>query len=287
MAYVSQLSGKKYQKDTKNLLFNEHVATGPSSFAKRQLESMGWKEGEGLGKHRQGRSTHIRVSKRNEEEGLGHVERPKSMYEDQWWNSSINVTLAKLQQQRSSKKKAKSKDKVQKVITTDEELFLATGGARFGMRAQYRAEGKWARTEKKDDDAISAMEEKAQKSMEWNGLGEAKVKLTSITTTTTNQVTVEKEKSKTNPQSCGSVDHKNKKTKMDKVNICQLSTTKTLDVEGTMVNTISPETSSEDSDGEQSFGERKKEKKKRKEKRKKEAVKKKSKKRKRTKDNEC
>ena len=31
-------------------------------------------------------------------------------------------------------------------IYTDEELFQATGLARFGMRAQRRAEGKWKRT---------------------------------------------------------------------------------------------------------------------------------------------
>mmetsp|Transcript_58 Transcript_58/g.107 ORF Transcript_58/g.107 Transcript_58/m.107 type:complete len:292 (-) Transcript_58:135-1010(-) len=188
MAYAMELSGRKYQKSmSNNLLLNESVATGPSSFAKKQLELMGWKEGEGLGKNKQGLSTHVKVLKRKEEEGLGHDENKnaKLMYEDQWWNSSLNATLAKFQSNKKQKKKQK-KEQQQSIITTDEQLFVATGGARFGMRAQYRAEGKWARTEKKEE--LIVLEQKAQESMEWNGLGNAKVVLTSSTSSSSKQV---------------------------------------------------------------------------------------------------
>ena len=47
---------------------NESVATGPNAFARAQLEKLGWKEGTGLGKNRDGRSEHIRVTKRESKE---------------------------------------------------------------------------------------------------------------------------------------------------------------------------------------------------------------------------
>jgi Pin2-interacting protein X1 len=247
MSFAGQIFGKKYQKDNKMAL-NEHLATGPSSFARRQLESMGWKEGEGLGKHKQGRSSHISVSKRKEEEGLGHVELPKSMYEDQWWNSSVNATLAKLQ------KKSKKQKTTQKVITTDEELFLATGGARFGMRAQYRAEGKWARTESKVD---GTMEKKAEKSMEWNGLGEAKVKLTSTMNIASSRVALQQKKIER--KNIESVDEGG--NHVIRLTTTPLETLMSKEIEDNRINTVSPETSSEDSSDEQASREREKRKK--------------------------
>lgn len=269
MSYAGQLFGKKYQKNNRMAL-NEHLATGPSSFARRQLESMGWKEGEGLGKHKQGRSSHISVSKRKEEEGLGHVERPKSMYEDQWWNSSINATLAKLQ------KKSKKQETDQKVITTDEELFIATGGARFGMRAQYRAEGKWARTESKVD---GTMEKTAEKSMEWNGLGEATVKLTSTMNVASSRVQLQQKKIER--KKSDSVDE-GKKLVIRRTTK-PLATLIPVEIEDNRINTVSPETSSEDSSDEQATREREKRRKQKGKKEEKKA-KKKSKKRKRSKD---
>jgi len=273
MSYAVQLSGKKYQKDNKMAL-NEHLASGPSSFARRQLESMGWKEGEGLGKRKQGRSSHICVSKRKEEEGLGHVDRPKSMYEDQWWNSSINATLAKLQ-----KKSKKQETAAQKVITTDEELFIATGGARFGMRAQYRAEGKWARTESKGDDT---MEKKAEKSMEWNGLGEAKVKLTSTMNAASSRVVPQQKKTKRKTNDL--VDEE--KTHFFQLSTKPSATLTPVEIEDNRIKTVSPETSSEDSSDEQSTREREK-RKKQKGKKEEKKLKKKSKKRKRSSDAGC
>lgn len=48
----------------------------PSSFAKKQLEKFGWKEGEGLGKHAQGVNTFVRAHRPKGEKGeyigIGH-----------------------------------------------------------------------------------------------------------------------------------------------------------------------------------------------------------------------
>jgi hypothetical protein len=45
-----------------------------SSFARRQMEKMGWKDGEGLGKNKDGVTTFVRVSRRDpaSASGIGH-----------------------------------------------------------------------------------------------------------------------------------------------------------------------------------------------------------------------
>lgn len=178
MAYTS-ISGKKLQNKLGGML-NESASAPTSSFAKRQMEKMGWKEGEGLGVRSTGIKTHIKVQKREDDVGIGHKEAQlANVVSNMWWNSSMSSTLAKLSSltdQKSKKKKKKEKKKKKKSNAnrhyTDEELFQATGGARFGMRAQRRAESKWARSEHSLE--LSQQEEKAKEMFEWNGLGEAK-----------------------------------------------------------------------------------------------------------------
>jgi len=178
MAYVSELCGKKHRAKMAATL-NESVATGPSEFAKNQLKLMGWKEGEGLGKNRQGIATHIKVEKRKEAEGLGHERQLVQNATNQWWTASIGETLSKLQKPKKDKKSKKRKrekvdDSPATKTFTDEELFAATGGARFGTKGKgRRSEGKWARSEKSE--SFKVLEEKAKKQMEWNGLGKAKL----------------------------------------------------------------------------------------------------------------
>jgi len=172
MAYTS-LAGKKLQQKLGASL-NESASAPTSSFAKKQLEKMGWKEGDGLGARSTGIKTHIRVYKREDDVGVGHDKLKLAEASNMWWSSSISNTLEKLSSKRKKKKNKKDKKKTKKIYT-DEELFEATGGARFGMRAQRRAESKWARTEKNAD--LSIQEEKAKGKLEWNGLGEAKLLL--------------------------------------------------------------------------------------------------------------
>ena len=188
MAYSADLCGSKLRGKLGAVL-NESAATSllssNNSFAKRQLEKMGWTEGTGLGKRRDGMKEHIKIKQREDEMGLGREKMKAMEVADVWWKDSVGDTLAKLQKRKSSstnkddkkekksKKKKKSDKKERKRHYTDEELFEATGGARFGMRAQRRAEGKWKRTESGEE--LLEQEKKARASMEWNGRGNAQV----------------------------------------------------------------------------------------------------------------
>ena len=159
---------------------NESVATGPNAFARAQLEKLGWKEGTGLGKNRDGRSEHIRVTKRREGQAIGaaSTEIDPVVTGDQWWKGTVGNTLARLAAAKKKKKSKKSKKekKKRKLEYTDEELFEATGGARFGMRAQTQQKGKWNRAE----DAITKDEEEEAKSKtEWDGMAAPKIILSS------------------------------------------------------------------------------------------------------------
>jgi Pin2-interacting protein X1 len=165
---------------------NESSAAGcDSAFAKKHLQKLGWKEGEGLGKRRQGMSSHIKVVKRAEGLGLGESTLDPAIQQavagQDWWKHSVGDTLAKLAASKnssSSKKKKKNKKRdgtEKKRVYTDEELFEATGGARFGMRAQTQQHGKWKRAESN----ISEKEEDEAKSkVEWDGMSAPVVILT-------------------------------------------------------------------------------------------------------------
>jgi Pin2-interacting protein X1 len=178
MAYVNDLSGSKLRSRLGASL-NEAAAAAPNSsgFAKKQLEKMGWKDGKGLGKNQQGMATHIKVTKREDDAGIGHVRAELQMYQQQqhqqWWSESMGNVFAKLNASAGTKKKKSKNVPVPPVVKhyTDEELFDATGGARFGMRAQRKQIGKWARAET----ISSEEEEQAKNKIEWNGHGQAKI----------------------------------------------------------------------------------------------------------------
>eukprot|EP00980_Cylindrotheca_fusiformis_P003518 scaffold783_cov118-Cylindrotheca_fusiformis.AAC.4 len=147
---------------------NEAASLGVTSkFARRQLEKLGWEEGTGLGKRRSGITTHIKVQRRADEQGgIGKSSVDENLQiGNEWWKSSTGDVLAKLGGKKKKKKKKSSKEK--KKVFTDEELFEATGGARFGMRQGTRQEGKWTRTEKSA--ILKEEEEKAKQKVEWDG----------------------------------------------------------------------------------------------------------------------
>lgn len=130
-----------------NTTSKSRTTTAPtiSAFAVSQLRRMGWTEGTGLGKDRQGRVEPLTVEQRVDGAGLGTANAKKDAvvlqdYSDQWWMDSLGDSLAKLQ--------PPGQQTGRKVALTEDDLFAATGGARFGMRAgRTRNLSKWKRTE--------------------------------------------------------------------------------------------------------------------------------------------
>jgi len=154
------LAGSKLRKQLSSSL-QEHVSAPTSEFAVQQLQKMGWTEGTGLGKRRNGIKTHIKVVRRQESAGLGTEKEAAEVRAatESWWKDGLNDTLAKLSCQ-GKKKKQKRKRKEY----TDEELFEATGGARFGMRAgKTRNLAKWRRTESEPDDSAKSSDDEEKK----------------------------------------------------------------------------------------------------------------------------
>jgi Pin2-interacting protein X1 len=136
------LAGSKLRKKLGSSL-QESAAAPTSDFAYKQLQKMGWTEGTGLGKKRDGIKTHIRVTKRAEQTGIGTEKAAAEQRAagESWWKDSLSDTLAKIGKKKKGSKKRKKE-------FTDEELFEATGGARFGMRAAPTKNlAKWRRTE--------------------------------------------------------------------------------------------------------------------------------------------
>lgn len=187
---VDLLVGRK-MRDHYQQNFRENVSAPTSEFAKKQLEKMGWSEGTGLGKKRDGMTTHIKVKKRKDNVGLGGSDKPDVqavLGDSEWWKDSLGSTLARLGNKKKDKKKDKKMSKKEKNHAaskkyTDEELFAATGGARFGMRAGITNNlHKWTRTENKDDQEGSSSDdaktEEAPKSLSETATEETDAKTT-------------------------------------------------------------------------------------------------------------
>jgi len=191
MAYAADLCGSKLRGKLGAVLnesatnFSPALLSSDKSFAKRQLEKMGWTEGTGLGKRRDGMKEHVKIKQREDEMGLGREKMKAQEVADVWWKDNLGDTLARLQKKKSDKdekkskkksKKDKKKEKTKKHFT-DEELFKATGGARFGSTSGARANrsqhGKWKRSESGHE--LTELEKKAKERMEWNGRGNAQV----------------------------------------------------------------------------------------------------------------
>lgn len=178
---------------------NDTKGSKVSDFARKHMEKMGWKDGEGLGKEKQGLKSHIKVVKKLESSGLGLDESTKVLQSqtEHWWHDDFsnhlkqfkigNKSIDSISKSKSNKKKknkrkldetlssttyddddkvndletddknsSSKKSKKKSKVTTDlpssgppsyEELFKATGGARLGMRARAKQDGKHKRTE--------------------------------------------------------------------------------------------------------------------------------------------
>ncbi len=119
-------------------------------FAHRMLSKMGWKEGEGLGKSKQGVKSFIKVDKRKDGMGLGTE---KDIKKDEWHFGAFEEAILSVQHLDTRKKKRKRKEQQWTKADMEEdhilyrEMFAKTGGARLGMRARAMQKGKWERTE--------------------------------------------------------------------------------------------------------------------------------------------
>lgn len=67
----------------------------PSGFALKMLAKSGWKEGQGLGKQKQGTTEPVKIKRRVESLGLG-AEKVKRNWNDAWWEDLYNVTVKEI-----------------------------------------------------------------------------------------------------------------------------------------------------------------------------------------------
>jgi len=75
---------------------NEGVGSKISDFARRQMEKMGWRDGQGLGKLEDGISTHIKVKKIEGNAGIGEAAKELDNVNDQWWFGVFDKNAKKL-----------------------------------------------------------------------------------------------------------------------------------------------------------------------------------------------
>lgn len=83
------------------------------SFAKRQLEKFGWKEGQGIGKKLQGSTKAVFIAKKNDTAGLGSSSKA-DLYAP-WWDDVYAQAAARVvsieQQEESAEEEAMSLEK--------------------------------------------------------------------------------------------------------------------------------------------------------------------------------
>ena len=107
MKYIEEMSRKgiSYKK------FN-------SAFGAKILEKFGWKEGEGLGKAKNGITEAIQIKRREENMGLGKTKK-EQIWNDKWWEQSYNNILKEIKPKQDEKKekynlRKKSEDRTPK-----------------------------------------------------------------------------------------------------------------------------------------------------------------------------
>eukprot|EP01029_Cantina_marsupialis_P001322 TRINITY_DN110_c0_g1_i1.p1 TRINITY_DN110_c0_g1~~TRINITY_DN110_c0_g1_i1.p1 ORF type:complete len:226 (+),score=82.89 TRINITY_DN110_c0_g1_i1:31-708(+) len=133
----------KQQRDNLSRNTYDHLGSDVSDFAKKQMEKYGWKEGEGLGKNKDGIKTHVKTSKKDDSRGIGCTENPHE-FDAMKWFDICNQTL---KQVGNDDDNDSDSDDEPARRPTDDELFKACGGIRLGMRSQISQRGKWKRVE--------------------------------------------------------------------------------------------------------------------------------------------
>lgn len=85
-----------------------------TSFAKGMMAKMGWAEGQGLGKDKQGMATYVQVKKKDDNSGLGKERAQQNSVNDQWYFDAFDSALANMGGKKKRKKDKKSKKRKEK-----------------------------------------------------------------------------------------------------------------------------------------------------------------------------
>merc|ERR1712179_636128 len=64
--------------------------------AKKQMESWGWADGQGIGKNNQGRKTFVKTKLKMDKSGLGSNTNEIAKNDDPWWAKAFNKTAKKI-----------------------------------------------------------------------------------------------------------------------------------------------------------------------------------------------
>mmetsp|Transcript_5017 Transcript_5017/g.7245 ORF Transcript_5017/g.7245 Transcript_5017/m.7245 type:complete len:248 (+) Transcript_5017:99-842(+) len=104
---------------------NNKWANDKSAFGRRMLSKMGWSEGDGLGKNRQGTATNLRAIRREENLGIGAK---TDTYGENGWTETrdnFHTVLANLRAQNDASeqpKKKKKKKKERTKVSSDKDM---------------------------------------------------------------------------------------------------------------------------------------------------------------------
>ena len=106
-------------KTLKKLGENVYESKGSkvSDFARKQMEKMGWKEGDGLGREGNGIVNHIKITKREDTLGLGAEDTDNQLIEsitDVWWAGAFDKVAQNIKGKKNSNKKEKKEKKNKK-----------------------------------------------------------------------------------------------------------------------------------------------------------------------------
>ena len=194
---------------------NEAWANDKSAFGQRMLMKMGWSEGKGLGKNKQGTSSHLRAIRR--EEGLGIGAKTDTFGDDGFSKTSQNFhgVLAQLHaehgnaESNKSKKKSKKKKKDSKKEKGEDSssLTLSKNKVTAGHARKMRESKDLTKKSKEDMAAIFGMKvDQYQSNSVWG-------KLSSLNTNTSSEQEKEETSSSQISESENSSSEKRRKEK--------------------------------------------------------------------------